>query len=92
MAIQRISKPNESNGHYQYPSNNFILKAMREEFGHYAAHSLLLHVSRTTMKPMAEILSDYDTFSRILKEVYTEEVVEKEILDRLSSFGLREKI
>jgi len=92
MAIQRISKPNESNGQFQYPSNNFILKAMREEFGHYAAHSVLLHVSRTTMKPMAEILSNYDTFSRILKQVYTEEVAEKEILDRLSSFGLSQKI
>ena len=92
MAIQSISKPNEFNGHYQYPSNNFILKAMREEFGHFAAHSVLLHVSRTTMKPMTEILSNYDTFSRILKQVYTEEVAEKEILDRLSSFGLSQKI
>ncbi len=92
MAIQRVSKPNESNEHSQNPRNNFILKAMREEFGHFAAHSVLLHVSRTTMKPMAEILSNYDTFSRILKEVYTEEVAEKEILDRLSSFGLREKL
>ncbi len=91
MAIQCVSKPIEFNGHYQYPGNSLILKAMREEFGHFAAHSLLLHVSRTTMKPMTEILSNYDTFSRILKEVYTEEVVEKEILDRLSSFGLREK-
>jgi len=92
MAIQRVSKPNEFAGHYLYPRNNLILNAMREEFGHFAAHSLLLHIARTTMKPMAEILSDYDTFSRILKEVYTEEVAEKEILDRLSSFELREKI
>ena len=92
MAIQSISKPNEFNGHYQYPSNNFILKAMREEFGHVATHAILSHVSRTTMKPMTEILSDYDIFSRILKEVYTEEVAEKEILNRLSSFGLSQKI
>ena len=53
---------------------------------------LLWHISQTTMKSMAEILSDYDTFSRILKEVYTEAVAETEILDRLSSFGLSQKI
>ncbi len=41
---------------------------------------------------MAEILSDYDTFSRILKEVYTEAVAKTEILNRLLSFGLIEKI
>jgi len=54
--------------------------------------TILSHVSKTAMKSMAEILSDYDTFSRILKEVYTEAIAETEILDRLSSFGLREKI
>ncbi|KKK83419.1 hypothetical protein LCGC14_2793560, partial [marine sediment metagenome] len=34
----------------------------------------------------------YDTFSKFLKQVYTEEVAEKEILDRLSTFGLSQKI
>ena len=92
MAIQRVSNHNESNEHYQNTSDSFILKAMEEEFGYIAAHAILSHVSQTTMKSMAEILSDYDTFSRILKEVYTEGVAETEILDRLSSFGLREKI
>ena len=89
MAFQRISKPDESNGHSQNPRDSFILKDMEEEFGYTAAHCILSHVSRTTMKSKSEILSDYDTFSRILKEVYTDRVAEKEILDRLSSFGLR---
>ncbi len=92
MAIQRISEPNESNEHSQNPRDSFILKAMREEFGHVATHAILSHISQTTMKSIAEILSDYDTFSRILKEVYTEAVAETEILDRLSSFGLSQKI
>jgi len=65
---------------------------MGEEFGYIATHAILSYVSHTTMKSIAEILSDYDTFSRILKEVYTGAVAEKEILDRLSSFGLRKKI
>jgi len=92
MAIQRITENSQFNDNSKNSENSSILKAMREEFGHFAAHSVLLHVSRTTMKSMAEILSDYDTFSNILKQVYTEEVAEKEILDRLSSFGLSQKI
>jgi len=91
MSIQSVSNHNESNEHSQNPKASFILKVMEEEFGCIAAHAILSHVSRTTMKSMAEILSDYDTFSRILKEVYTEAVAETEILDRLSSFGLRKK-
>ena len=92
MAIQRISKDNLFKQYPKTPKNNFILKVMEEEFGYTAAHSILSHVSRTTMLPIVEILTDYDTFSRILKQVYTEEVAEKEILERLSSFGLSKKI
>ncbi len=92
MAIQRVSNRNELNEHSQNPKDSFIFKAMEEEFGYVATHAILSHISQTTMKSIAEILSDYDTFSRILKEVYTEAVAETEILDRLSSFGLREKI
>ncbi len=92
MAVRWITKNNQYNGNSKNSEKSFILKVMEEEFGYTAAHSILSHVSRTTMKPMTEILSNYDTFSRILKQVYTEEVAEKEILNRLSSFGLREKI
>ncbi len=90
MAIQKVSNHNELNEHSQNPED--ILEAMEEEFGYIAAHAILSHVSQTTMKSIAEILSDYDTFSRILKEVYTEAVAETEILDKLSSFGLSQKI
>jgi len=90
MAIQRVSNHNELNEHSQNPKFSPILKAMGEEFGYMATHAILTHVSRTTMKSMTEILSsDFDTFSRIFKEVYTEGVAEKEILGRLSSYGLR---
>ena len=92
MSIQRISYHNKLNEYSQNPKDSFILKVMEEEFGCIAARAILSHVSQTTMKSIAEILSDYDTFSRILKEVYTEVVAETEILDRLSSFGLRKKI
>ncbi len=92
MVFQIISNHNELNEQSQNLKDGFIFKAMEEEFGYVATHAILSHVSQTTMKSIAEILSDYDTFSRILKEVYTEAVAETEILDRLSSFGLREKI
>ncbi len=92
MEIQRVSNHNELNEHSQNPKDSFILKAMEDEFGYIATHAILSYVSRTTTKSMAEILSDYDTFSRSLKEVYTGGVAEKEILDRLSSFGLSQKI
>ena len=91
MSIQRVSNHNELNEHSQNPKDSFILKVMEEEFGHIAARAILSHVSQTAMKSIAEILSDYDTFSRILKEVYTEAVAETEILDRISGFGLRKK-
>ncbi|MFB5645111.1 MAG: hypothetical protein ACE5R3_00770 [Nitrosopumilaceae archaeon] len=93
MAVQRILKPAESNGHFQNKEISPILIAMGEEFGYVAAHHIFSYLSRTTMKSITEILfSDYDTFSRILKQVYTEEVAEKEILSRLSRFRLKERI
>lgn len=92
MAIQRITDKPESEDNSKNPKDNFILKVMEEEFGYTAAHSIIAFVARSTMKSKSEILADYDTFSRLMKEVYTEEVAEKEILDRLSSFGLNQKI
>ncbi len=80
MAIQTVSNHNELNEHSQNTSDGLILKAMEQEFGYVAAHAILWHVSYTSIKSMAEILSDYDTFSRILKEVYTEAVAKTEIL------------
>jgi hypothetical protein len=92
MAIQRITKNSESNDNSKNSEKSFILNVMEEEYGYTAANSILSFVSRTTMKSKSEILSDYDTFSKFLKEVYTEAVAETEILDRLSSFGLSQKI
>jgi len=92
MSIQRISNHYELNEHSQNSKDSFIFKAMEQEFGYVAARAILWQVSYTSMKSMAEILSDYDTFSRILKDVYTEAVAETEILDRLLSCGLSQEI
>lgn len=92
MAIQRITNNSQSNDNSKNLEKSFILKVMEEEFGYTAAHSIISHVARTTMKSKAEIFADYDTFASILKQVYTEKVAEKEILERLSSFGLSQKV
>ena len=92
MAIQRSTDNTQSNDSPENQKEFYILKIMEEVFGYTATHSIISHVSRTTMKSKAEIFSDFDTFTRILKDVYAEEVVEKEILARLSTFGLSQKI
>ena len=89
---KRIVKPNHTSRQSQNLKDNFILKVMEKEFGYTAAHSIISHVSRTTMKSKTEILSDYDIFSNSMKQVYTKEVAEKEILYRLSTFGMRQKM
>ncbi len=63
MSIQLITNNSHSKDNSKNSENSFILKVMEEEFGYTAAHSILSHVSRTTMKSKSEILSDYDTFS-----------------------------
>jgi len=92
MSIQSVYNHYESSEQSQIPKDSFILSAMKEEFGYVAARAILWHVSYTSMRSIAEILSDYDTFSRILIEVYTGPVAETEILDRLLSYGLSQKI
>lgn len=92
MENLRVSKLDEQSGRSETPSFNPVLKAMGDEFGYRATHAILTHMSRVSLKPVRVILSDYDTFSRILKEVYTAGVAEKEVLGRLAKYGLEEKI
>ncbi len=93
MAIQRISKLDESNQYSENEKISPILIAMGEEFGYVAAHHIFSHISRTLMIPIRDILfSDYDTFTKQLNLVYTEEVAERDILNRLTRFRLKERL
>ena len=58
MAIQWITKNTQSNDNSKNSEKSFILKVMEEEFGYTAAHSILSHVSRTTMKSKKKFCID----------------------------------
>ena len=92
MAIQRFSNRIESNENYKNEISPFLI-AMGEEFGYVAAHHIFSHISRTLMIPIRDILfSDYEGFTRILNQVYTEEIAERDILSRLTRFRLKERL
>jgi len=94
MAIQRVSNHNESNEHSQnttyYTSNknlkdfrdSLILKNMEIIYGVVAAHTIINHVSRNVGKSRSDILSNFETFSKSIKQVYGE-VEGKKFLSKL---------
>ncbi len=65
-------------------SDSLILKNMEQVFGYVSAHAIINHVSKTVMKSRSDILSNFETFSRIIKQVYGE-VEGKNFLAKLST-------
>jgi len=63
---------NISNKILQDYSDSIILKNMEQVFGYVSAHAIINHVSKTVMKSRSDILSNFETFSRIIKQVYGE--------------------
>ncbi len=63
--------------------DSLILKNMEQVFGYVSAHAIINHVSKTVMKSRSDILSNFETFSRIIKQVYGE-VEGKNFLAKLS--------
>ena len=59
-----------------------ILKALEMELGYAATHSMLSHISSTLAMSKQEILSNYDTFSSVVRQVYGD-AGEKHVLDKL---------
>ncbi len=64
--------------------DSLILKNMERVFGYVSAHAIIYHVSKTVMKSRSDILSNFETFSRIIKQVYGE-VEGKNFLAKLST-------
>lgn len=60
-----------------------ILKALESEFGYTATQSILTHITSTLGISKQKILSDYETFSKVVKQVY-DDAGEKNILDKLT--------
>ena len=59
-----------------------ILEALENEFGFTATQSILTHTCRSLGKSKAELLSNYEIFSRAIKQVYGD-AGEKLVLDKL---------
>ena len=64
---------NTSNEILQDFRDSLILKNMEQVFGYVSAHAIINHVSKTVMKSRSDILSNFETFSRIIKQVYGED-------------------
>ncbi len=63
-----------------------ILESLENEFGFTATQSILTHTCRTTKKSKSELLSNYKTFSKAIKEAYGD-AGEKLVLDKLPNMG-----
>lgn len=66
-SVRRISDANLDN--FQ---DSLLLKNMELAYGIFAAHAVLAHISHTVGKARKEILSDFETFSKYVIQVYGE--------------------
>ena len=62
--------------------NNHLLKNLEFSYGTIAAHAIINYVSKFLGKPRSEILSNYETFSKYVNQVYGEAEARK-LLSRL---------
>ncbi len=72
FGFEGIITDNTSNEILQDFRDSLILKNMEQVFGYVSAHAIINHVSKTVMKSRSDILSNFETFSRIIKQVYGE--------------------
>jgi len=72
--------PQEQN--YQDCKEIFILKPLYRELGFTATHSVIAYVCVTTGTSKSELLSSYETFSKLIKQVYGD-AGQKYVLDKL---------
>ena len=73
---------NPSNDILQDFRDSLILKNMEEVFGYVSAHAIIKYVSQHVGKSRLDILSNFETFSKNIKQVYGE-VEGKKFLSKL---------
>jgi len=73
---------NTSNEIVQNFRDNLILKNMELVYGVFPANAIINHVSQHVGKSRLDILSDFETFSKNIKQVYGE-VEGKKFLSKL---------
>jgi len=72
MRFAEYKIDNTTNESLQDFRDSLILKNMEQVFGYVSAHAIINHVSKTVMKSRSDILSNFETFSRIIMQVYGE--------------------
>jgi len=75
---------NTSNENLENFRDSLILKNMELVYGVLPANAIITYVSQHVGKSRLEILSNFETFSRIIKQIYGE-VEGKEFLSKLST-------
>ncbi len=78
----KIVAPNSQEQNYQDYKDSFILRSLAHELGCTAAQSVIAYVCVTTGTPKSEFLSNYETFSKLIKQVYGD-AGQKHVLDKL---------
>jgi len=73
---------NTTNENLEDFSDSLILKNMELVYGVLPANAIIKYVSQHVGKSRSDILSNFETFSRIIKQVYGE-VEGKEFLSKL---------
>jgi len=78
----KIIAPNSQEQNYQDYKENLILKPLYRELGFTAAQSVIAYVCVTTGTPKSILLSNYETFSKLIIQVYGD-AGQKHVLDKL---------
>jgi len=80
--MSQIVALNSQKQNYQDCKENLILKPLYRELGFTAAQSVIAYVCVTTGTSKLELLSSYETFSKLIKQVYGD-AGQKYVLDKL---------
>ena len=76
-----VQDPKEN---YQDYKESFILRSLVDKLGFTAAQSVMTHVCVTTGTSKSELFSNYETFSKLIKQVYGD-AGQKHVLDKLQN-------
>ncbi len=82
MRFAEYQIDNTTNENLDDFSDSLILKNMEHVYGVLPANAIIKYVSQHVGKSRSDILSNFETFSRIIKQVYGE-VEGKKFLSRL---------
>ena len=82
FGFREYKTDNPSNDILQDFRDSLILKNMEEVFGYVSTHAIINFVSKTMGVSRSDLLSNYETFSRIIKQFYGE-VEGKKFLSKL---------